>query len=74
MDPKKVVRFRDCRILRKGKLIREDLWIRNGEIINPEPFFFEEQHLPDFEFHCPFIIAPGFIDVQINGEILFSDF
>ena len=48
---------------------REDLWVREGEILNPEKLFFEEQGYADQRVDCEgCIIAPGFIDVQINGE------
>ncbi|XP_055333254.1 N-acetylglucosamine-6-phosphate deacetylase-like [Paramacrobiotus metropolitanus] len=67
MDPDKVIRFRDCTILRNGSLIKEDLWIRNGKILDPEPLFFDEQRSADINVYCPFIISPGFIETQING-------
>lgn len=70
MDPNTVIRFRDCRILCGGSLIKEDLWIRNGKIINPEPLFFDERKSADIEIHCPYIISPGFIDIQINGKCI----
>ena len=72
MDLKKknaIIRFRDCRILRDGALLREDLWVRNGKIIDPEPLFFDERRSADVEIHCPYIISPGFLDIQINGTI-----
>ncbi|GAV08426.1 hypothetical protein RvY_18117 [Ramazzottius varieornatus] len=62
-----VVRMRDCRILREGRIIKEDLWIRNGHIIDPEVLFFEERRSADISVDCLFLIAPGFIDIQING-------
>ncbi|OQV20523.1 putative N-acetylglucosamine-6-phosphate deacetylase [Hypsibius exemplaris] len=69
MDCKRnaVIRLWDCRILRDGALQREDLWMRNGKIIDPEKLFFDERRSADVEMHCPFIISPGFIDIQING-------
>ncbi|KAI5627298.1 N-acetylglucosamine-6-phosphate deacetylase, partial [Silurus asotus] len=46
----------------------EDLWVRDGKILNPEKLFFEEQGFADRKVDCGNkIIAPGFIDVQING-------
>ena len=49
-------------------MIAEDLWIRNGRICNPEKIFFSEKIQADIKIDCRnLIIAPGFIDVQING-------
>ncbi|KFU95241.1 Putative N-acetylglucosamine-6-phosphate deacetylase, partial [Chaetura pelagica] len=47
---------------------REDLWVREGKILNPEKLFFDEKGSADIQLDCKgSIIAPGFIDVQING-------
>ncbi|KFW92624.1 Putative N-acetylglucosamine-6-phosphate deacetylase, partial [Phalacrocorax carbo] len=47
---------------------REDLWVREGKILNPEKLFFDEKGFADIQLDCKdSIIAPGFIDVQING-------
>lgn len=49
---------------------REDLWVREGKILNPEKLFFEEKGSADVQLDCKdSIIAPGFIDVQINGTV-----
>lgn len=48
---------------------REDLWVREGKILNPEKLFFDEKGSADIQLDCKgSIIAPGFIDVQINGK------
>lgn len=63
-----VTRFINCRILREHRLQREDLWVREGKILDPEKLFFDEQGYADIRVDCEgSIIAPGFIDVQING-------
>ena len=47
---------------------REDLWVRQGKILNPEKVFFDEKIPADVQVDCcGKILAPGFIDVQING-------
>lgn len=47
---------------------REDLWVRGGRILDPERLFFEERLVADERRDCGgCILAPGFIDVQING-------
>lgn len=64
-----LTRFHNCNILRRGKIIKEDLWIREGKIVNPEQVFYVEQLEADITVNCDnLLIAPGFIDLQINGE------
>lgn len=70
MKDNSLLRIRDCYILRDGKIIKEDLWMRNGIIANPEQVFYVEQaeaHHTVTAFEN-LLIAPGFIDIQINGE------
>uniref|UniRef100_A0A8C7QRP5 N-acetylglucosamine-6-phosphate deacetylase n=1 Tax=Oncorhynchus mykiss TaxID=8022 RepID=A0A8C7QRP5_ONCMY len=63
-----ITQFVNCRILRDHKLQREDLWVREGRILDPEKLFFDEEGYADQRVDCEgLIIAPGFIDVQING-------
>lgn len=60
--------YTNCRILKAGKIFREDLWVRDGKIMNPEMLFFVEKVNADESIDCGnVIIAPGLIDVQING-------
>lgn len=42
----RLIKFKNCRILRNHKIIKEDLWVRNGKIINPEKVFFDEKRQP----------------------------
>lgn len=61
-------KFTNCSILRDHKIIREDLWVRNGTIVDPEKVFFAEKVTANKVFDCKgAIISPGFIDLQING-------
>ncbi|XP_058426252.1 N-acetylglucosamine-6-phosphate deacetylase isoform X4 [Diceros bicornis minor] len=63
-----VLQFTNCRILRGRALLWEDLWVRGGRILDPEKLFFEERRVADEQRDCGgCILAPGFIDVQING-------
>nr|XP_023413265.1 N-acetylglucosamine-6-phosphate deacetylase isoform X6 [Loxodonta africana] len=63
-----VLQFTNCRLLRGGTLLREDLWVREGRVLDPEKLFFDERRLADKQKDCGgCILAPGFIDVQING-------
>nr|XP_044250507.1 N-acetylglucosamine-6-phosphate deacetylase [Drosophila takahashii] len=63
-----LLQFTNCRLVRGHRIIQEDLWVRNGRIVNPEPVFFEEQVKSHRRIDCGgAIIAPGYIDLQING-------
>lgn len=63
-----LTRFHNCFILRNSKIIKEDLWIRDGKIVNPEQVFYVEHLEADITVNCEdLLIIPGFIDIQING-------
>ncbi|XP_062915504.1 N-acetylglucosamine-6-phosphate deacetylase isoform X2 [Mobula hypostoma] len=63
-----ITQFKNCYILKDHKLQREDLWVREGKILNPEKLFFDEKGFADVQVDCKgSIVAPGFIDTQING-------
>lgn len=63
-----LVQFKNCTILRNHELVLEDLWVRNNVFVDPEPIFFEERITADIQLDCKgAIIAPGYIDLQING-------
>lgn len=63
-----ITQFRNCRILHHQEIIRDDLWVRNGEILDPRKLFWEEKGYADLQVDCQnAIIVPGYIDVQING-------
>lgn len=62
-------RFYNCKILRYGKILVEDLWVREGIIVDPEKLFYDEKVKPGLEFDCQgALISPGYIDIQINGK------
>ncbi|XP_036344718.1 N-acetylglucosamine-6-phosphate deacetylase-like [Rhagoletis pomonella] len=68
MSQGELLQFVNCRLVRNHKLIQEDLWVRNGKIINPEPVFFDEKQRAHQQIDCGnSIIAPGYIELQING-------
>ncbi|XP_069680305.1 N-acetylglucosamine-6-phosphate deacetylase [Periplaneta americana] len=65
---KKLLQFRNCQILRDHEIITEDFWVRDGKIVDPEKVFFDEKISADVQIDCKgALIAPGFIDLQING-------
>ncbi|XP_041359459.1 N-acetylglucosamine-6-phosphate deacetylase-like [Gigantopelta aegis] len=60
--------YRNCRLLRDHQLVTDDLWVRDGKIMDPEKLFFEEKVNADLQIDCNGnIISPGFIESQING-------
>lgn len=67
-----LTRFHNCYILREGKIIKEDLWIRDGRIENPEQVFYVERLEAEVTVNCEeSLITPGFIDIQINGNNIY---
>jgi N-acetylglucosamine-6-phosphate deacetylase len=63
-------KFLNCRLLRDGAIIKEDLWTRNGKILDPRDVFWQEKNQADVEIDCGgLILAPGLIDLQINGKL-----
>lgn len=70
-----LIQFKNCRILRNHKIIKDDLWVRAGKIIDPEGIFFDEKTPAAVKFDCKgSILAPGYIELQINGEFLEENF
>ena len=56
-------------MLRGGVLVPGDVWVRDGRIVDPQKLFYDEKRGPDRVVDCrELIVAPGFIDLQINGE------
>lgn len=67
IESSKIICFQNARLIKKGQLFVDDLWIQDGKIINPESKD-NEKIKADFYFDCKkTIIAPGYIDLQING-------
>lgn len=63
-----IIQFTNCRLMRDNKLVNDDLWIRNGVILDPEKIFFEEKKQSNLQIDCNnLIISPGLIDAQLNG-------
>ncbi|XP_066245063.1 N-acetylglucosamine-6-phosphate deacetylase isoform X1 [Euwallacea similis] len=64
----KLYQFINCYIIREHKIICEDIWVRNGKIVDPEKIFFDEKVVADEKIDCKKkLLAPGFIELQING-------
>lgn len=70
-----LLQFVNCKILRNHEILGEDLWVRNGIIVNPEKIFFDEKIKADTKINCNgALISPGFIDIQLNGRFVNSFF
>ena len=55
-----VTKFMNCFILRGHQIRKEDLYVRDGKVLNPEPFFYDEKKSPDVVINCKgCLIAPG---------------
>ena len=68
MTAEKLIHFYNCYLLRHHQILKEDFWIRNGIILDPEIIFFDEKKMADESINCHgALIAPGLIDLQING-------
>lgn len=65
----KLYQFVNCKILRNHRIITEDIWVRDGKIVNPEKIFYDEKISADVKIDCNgHLVAPGFIELQINGK------
>ena len=69
----RVIKFTNARVFLKGKFRREDLWVRDGRVIDPASRFWEaatfSEYACDLIVDCEgHILCPGFIDLQCNGE------
>ncbi|KAF6040663.1 hypothetical protein EB796_001076 [Bugula neritina] len=71
-----VYKFYNCRILKNHKIYWDDLWVRDGTILDPQKCFYGEVINPDVKVDCgERLIAAGYIETQINGAygVDFSD-
>ena len=61
-------KFKNCRVIRDHNIIREDVWVRDGRVLDPRIVFWEERSNAEVDIDCHnLILSPGFIDLQING-------
>lgn len=68
-DTSCIEQFTNCYLLKDHSIVKEDLLVRNGTILNPEKVFYVEKDYADIKTDCNgSLISPGFIDVQINGK------
>lgn len=68
--PPLVTKFTNCRIPRGNELVHEDLWVDSvsGKILQSQHAFYEQRICPDNVVDLGGrILAPGFLEVQLNG-------
>ena len=64
-----ITKLTNCRLVRHHSLVQDHLWLLDGRIVDPEPWFFDHKRKADLTVDCRgMIVAPGFIDLQINGN------
>lgn len=69
-----MTQFVNCRLIRNHQIVHDDLYVRDGKILNPEKLFFDEKISADSVIDCHgALIAPGYIDLQFNGEITLNN-
>ena len=67
-----LIKFTNCKLTLNGKLVDKDLWIDSakGVIVDPQKVFYDQLGMPDRIVNLGGkILAPGFIDIQINGAM-----
>ncbi|KAJ2000984.1 N-acetyl-glucosamine-6-phosphate deacetylase [Coemansia thaxteri] len=61
-----ITQIHNCRVLRNHKIESDDIWFQDGRIINPTSLY--GLRSPDARIDARgLIVAPGLIDVQLNG-------
>jgi N-acetylglucosamine-6-phosphate deacetylase len=62
------LRFTNCRVLREHELRSgEDVWVDDGKIVDPKTLFWEGRVADEIIDCGGKIVAPGLIDLQLNG-------
>ncbi|KAK2801635.1 hypothetical protein FQN51_005179 [Onygenales sp. PD_10] len=71
----RITKFTNCLIPLNNQLVPRDIWVDSstGKILDPQQAFYEHKLSPDQTLDLGGrILAPGFIDVQLNGAIGFD--
>ncbi|KAF2473254.1 n-acetylglucosamine-6-phosphate deacetylase-like protein [Lindgomyces ingoldianus] len=70
-----VIKFTNCLLVKGNNLVKEDLWISSlsGKILNGQEILYGARTAPDSIIDLDGrILAPGLIDVQLNGAYGFD--
>ncbi|KAI3415506.1 hypothetical protein GPALN_005112 [Globodera pallida] len=69
--PGTIICFRNCRLFRNGTFGSDsdnELWVRDGKVLDQQRIFYGEQKRPNLWVDCGGLtLAPGFVDIQMNG-------
>lgn len=68
--PPRVTKFTNCRLLKGRQLVNQDLWIdaQSGTILQDQQAFYDHSVTPNQVVDLSGrILAPGFIEAQLNG-------
>ncbi|PMD22804.1 carbohydrate esterase family 9 protein [Hyaloscypha hepaticicola] len=71
----KITKFTNCRLVIGNELVAQDLWVSSatGKIVRSQEVFYGENVVPDTTINLRGkIVAPGLIDVQLNGAFGFN--
>ncbi|KAI8099085.1 uncharacterized protein BX664DRAFT_377192 [Halteromyces radiatus] len=70
MTDNKLYKIINAKLLKHHQLVENEyLWFQNGQIVDAEQVFFEQRKEPDEIIDAQgCIVAPGFLDLQINGS------
>jgi N-acetylglucosamine-6-phosphate deacetylase len=71
----RITKFTNCRLVKGNELVEQDLWVSSatGKIVRSQEVFYGENVVPDTTINLGGkIIAPGLIDVQLNGAFGFN--
>jgi N-acetylglucosamine-6-phosphate deacetylase len=70
-----ITKLTNCRLVKGDSLDEQDLWISeaSGKIICGQEAFYDQHKVPNTVIDLGGrIVAPGFIDVQLNGAVGFD--
>lgn len=70
-----ITKFTNCLLVRNNRLVAEDLWISTltGKVLESQSVFYDHLAAPDEVIDLGGrILAPGFLDVQLNGGFGFD--
>lgn len=70
-----VIKFTNCLLVTENELVNDDLWVSStsGKILNGQELLYEQRTAPDSIIDLGGkLLAPGLIDVQLNGAYGFD--
>lgn len=74
-DGERITKFTNCRLVKGDDLVYQDLWVSSltGKIVKSQQAFYDQFATPNKVIDLGGrILAPGLIDVQLNGAFGFD--